>query len=97
MGEWDETYEDTGCDLWRACLTCPLPACRYDLPPKRAVKLVHLLQYEALARQGLTVQEISARMRVSRRTVFRLRRERPRWTAWLAAALPVAPAATPAP
>ena len=25
-------YRDGGCDLFAACLTCPLPHCRYDVP-----------------------------------------------------------------
>ena len=24
-------YKD-GCDLWHHCLSCPLPACQYDVP-----------------------------------------------------------------
>lgn len=29
-------YRDDGCSIAPRCLDCPLPACRYDLPPKRA-------------------------------------------------------------
>ena len=30
---------DTGCVAWPSCLSCPLPRCLYDLPPKRARKV----------------------------------------------------------
>jgi hypothetical protein len=77
--------DDDGCsDLGIAsCLTCPLPACRYDLPPKMAGAWLRVFQVRELAREGKTAPEIAAALRVSRRTVFRLKRYD------VAAALPV--------
>jgi hypothetical protein len=28
----DLLYEDTGCEVFDSCLTCPLPRCKYDEP-----------------------------------------------------------------
>ncbi len=67
-------YRDDGCEIAPKCLECPLPACRYDLPPKRAGALLREAQLRALLAQGLTADEAAARMGVSRRTVFRLKR-----------------------
>jgi hypothetical protein len=77
--------DDDGClDLGIAsCLTCPLPACRYDLPPKAAGTWLRVFRVRELAREGATVNEIKAALGVSRRTVFRLKRYD------VAAALPV--------
>lgn len=70
-----DIYEDTGCaDLGiPSCLSCWLPACRFDLPPKQAGALVRAARVRELLRQGLTVDEIAAEMGTSRRTVFRLK------------------------
>jgi hypothetical protein len=27
----DPSQADTGCSLWGQCLSCPLPACRYEM------------------------------------------------------------------
>lgn len=67
-------YQDTGCSIAPSCLSCPLARCRYDLPPKRAGALMREAQLRTLLAQGLTVDEAAAAMGVSRRTVFRLRR-----------------------
>lgn len=68
-------YRDEGCPdgLLPSCLSCPLPACRAELPPKMAGRLVRQVQIAALMREGLTVAETAARMGVSRRTVIRAR------------------------
>lgn len=70
-------YEDTGCpDLGiPACLACPLPACRYDLPPKQAGKLMRLSQLAPLLSSGMNHDAIAVAIGVSRRTIFRLKRE----------------------
>ncbi len=67
-------YRDAGCDLFAACLTCPLPRCRYDEPGGARAMLnrvrdqdIRRLRIEA----HLPVDEIATRFRVSRRTVFR--------------------------
>jgi hypothetical protein len=71
---WEETYEDTGCDLWHACLTCPLPACRYDMPPKQAAMYMRALKLLELLGRGrtMTMEQLAVDIGVSRRTVFRL-------------------------
>jgi hypothetical protein len=70
--------DDDGCpDLGIAsCFTCPLPVCRYDLPPKAAGAWLRMVRVQALAREGATVNEIAAALRVDRRTVFRLKHGR---------------------
>ena len=67
-------YRDDGCEISPHCLQCPLPACRYDMPPKRAGALLREAQLRSLLASGLTADEAAAKMGVSRRTVFRLKR-----------------------
>jgi hypothetical protein len=67
-------WRDDGCEIAPKCLECPLPACRYDLPPKRAGALMREAQLRALLAEGLTPDEAAVKMGVSRRTVFRLKR-----------------------
>jgi hypothetical protein len=74
-------YRDEGCDLFASCLTCPLPRCRYDEPGGARAMLnrvrdeeIRRLRYEA----GLSVDEVSMRFRVSRRTVFRVLQQQAR-------------------
>lgn len=71
-GRWEETYEDTGCEFSPRCVECPLPACRYDMPPKQAGMYWRALQLLPLMGQGRTMEELAADIGVSRRTVFRL-------------------------
>ena len=66
-------YRDTGCDIAPRCLECPLPQCRYDLPPKRAGALLREAKLRRLLAEGLTIDAAAERMGVSRRTVFRLK------------------------
>ena len=68
-------YRDEGCDLFASCLACPLPRCRYDEPGGARAMMNRLrdgeirrLRFES----GLAIDDISARFRVSRRTVFRV-------------------------
>lgn len=73
-----DALPDTGCELAPRCLECPLPACRYDMPPKMAWVLLRMVELDRLERHGLTVEEMARRMGVSRRTAFRLKRGRTR-------------------
>jgi hypothetical protein len=68
------SYNDDGCDLHGHCLTCPLPACRYELPPGRARALAQAAALGRLLAAGRTLEEAAVVLGVSRRTVYRLRR-----------------------
>lgn len=66
-------YRDDGCDLHPECLSCPLPACRYEFR-QGALGLRAAMRVEAARRAaalGLPASEIAAALGVSRRTVFR--------------------------
>lgn len=67
---------DTGCSFSPRCTECPLPACRYEMPPKVAGTIAREMQVTELEARGLTVKQIAAAMGVTRRTVFRLRLSR---------------------
>ena len=67
-------YRDDGCEISPRCLECPLPACRYDMPPKRAGALMREAELRRLLAAGFTADEAAVKMGVSRRTVFRLKR-----------------------
>ncbi len=67
-------YRDDGCEISARCLECPLPACRYDMPPKRAGALMREAELNRLLAAGLSADEAAVKMGVSRRTVFRLKR-----------------------
>jgi hypothetical protein len=69
---------DTGCEFAPRCLECGLPACRYDLPPRVAGTLLRMTALTRFEREGLTAEELAARIGVSRRTAFRLKRDRTR-------------------
>jgi transposase-like protein len=69
------SYADTGCELHSRCLTCPLERCRYDVAGglhqlRTAGRDREVLSLHAAA--GLTVDDIAARVGISRRTVFRI-------------------------
>jgi hypothetical protein len=68
-------YRDEGCDLFASCLTCPLPRCRYD-EPGGARTMLNIIRNREIRRlyenPRLNVDELAARFRVSRRTVFRV-------------------------
>lgn len=74
-GEPDEFihYRDDGCSIAPSCLSCPLPACRYDLPAKQAGALLRAAWVRGLMRRGLTTDEIAAELNTSRRSVYRLK------------------------
>lgn len=68
-------YRDDGCDLFAACLTCPLPRCRYDVPGGARTMLNRVRDHDIRRMRhedGVAVDEIARRFRVSRRTVFRV-------------------------
>ena len=67
-------YQDDGCDLHDHCLTCPLPACRYEMPPGRARALAQAAALGRLLAGGRTLDQAAVELGVSRRTVYRLRR-----------------------
>lgn len=68
-------WKDTGCSLVPRCLDCPLLACRYDLPAKRAGAVLREAALAALLTRGLTMDAAAAALGISRRTGFRLRRQ----------------------
>ena len=68
-------YRDDGCDLFAACLTCPLPHCRYDVPGGARAMLNRVRDREIRRMRhenGVPVDEIARHFRLSRRTVFRI-------------------------
>lgn len=67
-------YRDDGCDIHPECLSCPLPACRYEMPPGRARALAQAAALGRLLGLGRTMDEAAGELGVSRRTVYRLRR-----------------------
>lgn len=67
-------YRDQGCDLFVSCLQCPLPRCRYEQPggARTMLNRVRDREIRELRKHSeLSVDQIAARFRVSRRTVFR--------------------------
>lgn len=73
----ESTYHDEGCELARACLSCPLPRCRYDDPGvrrnplknRRNHDIAHLRQAE-----GIGIGELAAKFGLSKRSVHRILR-----------------------
>jgi len=68
-------HRDDGCDLIAACLTCPLPRCRYDVAGGARTMLNEVRDDEIRRLRldgGVAVDEIARRFRLSRRTVFRV-------------------------
>ncbi|HQW51290.1 MAG TPA: helix-turn-helix domain-containing protein [Tepidiformaceae bacterium] len=68
-------YADTGCDLYAACLSCPLPRCRYDANGGATAILREgrdeVIQ-RAAAHDGVSVDELARMFGLSRRTIFRV-------------------------
>ena len=68
-------YRDDGCIVHPACLTCPLPRCRYDEPfdPMAAQREQRNAAIVRAAREErLTVTDLTIRFGISRRTVHRV-------------------------
>lgn len=66
-------YHDEGCELAPACLSCPFPDCRFDLPRGFLTMRVstNMERSQELRAQGLTVDSVAGQLGVSRRTVQR--------------------------
>jgi hypothetical protein len=66
-------WKDTGCELFPACLNCPLPHCIEEEPRgKQKLQLNHRNSRMAeLKRRGESIGEIARLFRVSQRTVQR--------------------------
>ena len=45
-------YQDTGCNLFHSCLSCPLSACKDDLHPNDLRRELRLLQNSRTAAQA---------------------------------------------
>ena len=68
-------YADTGCEVARTCLECPLSRCKFD-------DMAWFTTYRRLARdfrvaaaihsEGLSVQDAAHRFSVTPRTIFRI-------------------------
>ena len=59
-------YPDNGCNLAPACLSCPLPLCKYDDRAVRDRQIVRLRE------SGWTFARVAAKFGVSERTVNRV-------------------------
>ncbi len=69
-------FHDTGCDLYPACLACPLVKCRYDTAPgpgPLARNVERNKRMVAMAK-GSSIDDIAAMFGLSRGTVFRVLR-----------------------
>lgn len=67
-------YQDTGCEVSRSCLHCPLPICKYDDPiwyQQYRRRGRDLLVLEAYKREGGSVTTLAERFGVSPRTIHR--------------------------
>ena len=68
------SFADNGCEMSPTCLSCPLALCKYDDPDWRRrhdieARDAHIVE---LRSGGMPVNEISAMMEVSDRTVYRV-------------------------
>lgn len=67
-------YGDKGCDVSPACLSCPLPVCRYDVAysihairnVKRNSEIIRLYA------DGVSARTIARQFGVHKRTIFRV-------------------------
>ncbi len=70
-------YEDSGCEVSRSCLRCPLSRCKYDDPvwfqPHRRMAR-DLRVWQPIQREDLTADQAADRFSVTVRTVFRIMR-----------------------
>jgi hypothetical protein len=67
-------YRDDGCDIHPACLTCPLPRCRYEEKGglRAMINAYRDRQIAGLRDAGVPAEELSARFGLSKRTIFRI-------------------------
>ena len=68
-------YEDTGCEMSRSCLNCPLSRCKYDDPEwyqrnRRLAKDFRV--WAAMQQEQLTPEEAAQRFSVTVRTIWRI-------------------------
>jgi hypothetical protein len=71
-------YRDTGCELARSCLACPLPRCQYDAPRSARMWLFAARDREiALLRRRhrVPVNTLARTYGLTRRTIFRILQE----------------------
>jgi hypothetical protein len=71
----DADYRDTGCELARSCLCCPLPRCQHDEPGRVRAWLTSARDHEIarLRKQHRAPIEALARTYgLERRTIFRI-------------------------
>jgi transcriptional regulator of acetoin/glycerol metabolism len=67
-------YQDTGCEVSRSCLHCPLPICKYDDPvwyQQYRRRGRDLLVLEAYKRKGGNATTLAEHFGVSPRTIHR--------------------------
>jgi hypothetical protein len=60
---------DRGCDYHPACLSCPLPICRYDTEGLAEAKRQRDEEIISLASQGWSVYLLTTRFQIGRRTL----------------------------
>ena len=70
----ESNWKDNGCELFPACLSCPLPQCIEDKPrgKQKLRMLTRASQMAELRRCGKSTREIAALFKVSQRTVQRV-------------------------
>jgi hypothetical protein len=66
-------YRDDGCDLYARCLTCELPACRYDLAPNQGRALKLAAELATLVALGATVEQAAHALGRTPRSIYRLK------------------------
>ncbi len=70
-------YEDTGCEVSRSCLNCPLSRCKYDDPVwfQRHRRMARDLKvWRTMQLEELTADQAADRFSVTVRTIFRIMR-----------------------
>ena len=70
-------YEDSGCEVSRSCLRCPLSRCKYDDPVwfQRHRRMARDLRvWQTIQQEDLTADQAAERFSVTVRTVFRIMR-----------------------
>lgn len=69
-------YRDTGCELFRSCLRCPLARCQYDEPPNRRRGLLLDARDREIAmlrrRYDAPISLLASTYGLTRRTIFRI-------------------------
>ena len=71
-------YRDTGCELARSCLACPLPRCQYDAPRSAQMWLTAARDREIAVLRGrhrVPVDALARTYGLTRRTIYRILQE----------------------